>query len=63
MRSLAPQPLKGNMKDYETIKGLFVGLKGWHLLCRITKIDYQEFTKKNTTKLVKLLSIELIDRS
>lgn len=53
----APKPLNGNVKDFETIKGLFVGLKNWHLLCRITKLDYQEFTKKNSDKLVKILNI------
>ena len=53
----------GSTKDYETIKGLFVGLKNWHLLCRIIKLDYQEFTKKNSDKLVKLLNIELMDHS
>ena len=41
----------GNVKDYETIKGLFIGLKNWHLLCRVTKVDYQEFRKKNNDKL------------
>lgn len=53
----AAKPLNGSVKDFETIKGLFVGLKGWHLLCRITKLDYQEFTKKNSDKLVKVLNI------
>ena len=53
----AAKPLNGNVKDFETIKGLFVGLKNWHLLCRITKLDYQEFTKKNSDKLVKILNI------
>ena len=57
MRIPVAQPLKGNVKDYQTIKGLFVGLKGWHLLCRITKLDYQQFNKKNSDKLVKLLNI------
>lgn len=37
----APKPLNGNVKDYETIKGLFIGLRGWHLLCRVTKLDFQ----------------------
>jgi hypothetical protein len=59
----AVKPLTGSVKDYETIKDLFVGLRGWHLLCRITKLDYQEFQKKNSDKLVKLLNIDLIDRS
>lgn len=58
-----PKPLNGNVKDYETIKGLFIGLKNWHLLCRIIKLDYQEFQKKNSDKLVRILSLELMDRS
>lgn len=37
----AVKPLTGSVKDYETIKDLFVGFRGWHLLCRITKLDYQ----------------------
>ena len=40
MRMPEARPLGGNVKDYETIKGLFVGLRGWHLLCRVSKIDY-----------------------
>lgn len=63
MPTAAPRPLSGNVKDYETIKGLFIGLKNWHLLCRLIKVDYQEFTKKNSDKLVKILNIELMDRS
>lgn len=63
MRVPDARPLNGSVKDYETIKGLFVGLKGWHLLCRISKMDYQEFKKKNTDKTVRMLTIELIDRS
>lgn len=58
-----PKPLNGSVKDYESIKGLFVGLKNWHLLCRVTKVDYQEFKKKNEDKIVRMLTIELIDRS
>ena len=61
--SAGPSPGDGNLKDYESIKGLFIGLKNWHLLCRVTKVDYQEFQKKNSDKLVKLLNIELMDRS
>lgn len=43
MRMPETRPLSsgGNVKDYETIKGLFIGLKNWHLLCRVTKLDYQ----------------------
>jgi len=63
MRQPSIKPLAGSVKDYETVKDLFVGLRGWHLLCRITKVDYQEFQKKNSDKLVKLLNIDLIDRS
>lgn len=64
MRQPTPaKPLNGSVKDYETIKGLFLGLKNWHLLCRITKLDYQEFLKKNSDKMVKVLNIELMDRS
>lgn len=63
MRVPEARPLNGSVKDYETIKGLFVGLKNWHLLCRISRIDYQEFQKKNSDKLVRMLTIDLIDRS
>jgi hypothetical protein len=63
MRMPEPKPLNGNVKDYETIKGLFVGLKNWHLLCRVSKVDYQEFKKKNEDKICRMLTIELIDRS
>ena len=56
-------PLTGAIKDYETIKGLFIGLKNWHLLCRIMKIDYQEFKKKGTDKDIQILTIDLMDRS
>jgi hypothetical protein len=41
MRQPSAKPLGGSVKDYETIKDLFVGLRGWRLLCRITKLDYQ----------------------
>lgn len=41
-----PKPLGNKASDYETIKGLWVGLKNWHLLCRLVKIDFQEFKKK-----------------
>ena len=61
--SAGPSGGEGNVKDYETIKGLFIGLKNWHLLCRVTRVDYQEFPKKNSDKIVKLLNIELMDRS
>jgi hypothetical protein len=57
------KPLSGSVKDYETIKDLFVGLRNWHLLCRIIKLDYQEFQKKNSDKMVRVLNIDLIDRS
>ena len=40
MRIPQAKPLNGSVKDYESIKGLFLGLKNWHLLCRISKIDY-----------------------
>ncbi len=63
MRMPEPKALSGNVKDYETIKGLFIGLKGWHLLCRIIKLDYQEFKKKDSDKIVRVLNIELMDRS
>lgn len=56
-------PLTGTVKDFETIKGLFVGLKNWHLLCRIMKLEYQEFKKKGTETNMQVLSIELMDRS
>ena len=57
MRIPDAKPLNGSVKDYQSIKGLFVGLKGWHLLCRITKIDYAEFKKKNSDKMVRMLTI------
>lgn len=57
MRIPDAKPLNGSVKDYETIKGLFIGLKNWHLLCRVTKLDYQEFQKKNSDKLVRVLNI------
>ena len=63
MRIPDAKPLNGSVKDYETIKGLFVGLKNWHLLCRVCSIDYKEFKKKNSDKMVQMLTIELIDRS
>jgi len=63
MRVPEARPLNGSVKDYESIKGLFVGLKNWHLLCRISKLDYSEFQKKNSDKTVRMLTIELIDRS
>ena len=63
MRVPDTKPLSGSIKDYETIKGLFIGLKNWHLLCRITKLDYQEFQKKNSDKLVRVLNVQLMDRS
>lgn len=34
------RPLNGSVKDYESIKDLFIGLRGWHLLCRITRLEY-----------------------
>lgn len=40
-----------------------MGLKNWHLLCRVSKVDYQEFKKKNEDKMVRLLTVELMDRS
>lgn len=63
MRVPDARPLNGSVRDYETIAGLFVGLKNWHLLCRICKMDYQEFKKKNENRMVRILTIELIDRS
>jgi hypothetical protein len=57
MRVPAARPLNGSVQDYETIKGLFVGLRNWHLLCRITKLNYEEFQKKNSDKLVRVLNI------
>jgi hypothetical protein len=63
MRVPDAKPLNGSVKDYETIKGLFVGLKNWHLLCRISKLDFNEFQKKNSDKMVRVLNIELMDRS
>jgi hypothetical protein len=63
MRMPEAKALSGNVKDYETIKGLFIGLKGWHLLCRITKLDYSEHKKKDSDKIVRVLNIELMDRS
>lgn len=63
MRIPDAKPLNGSIKDYESIKGLFIGIKNWHLLCRIAKMDYSEFKKKNSDKMVRLLTIELIDRS
>ena len=63
MRIPDAEPLNGGVKDFESIKGLFIGLKNWHLLCRIAKMDYSEFNKKNIDKMVRMLTIELIDRS
>jgi hypothetical protein len=50
-------PLSGELKDYETIKTLYVGMDRWTIVCRIVKMDYKEFISKKTGKETKVLSV------
>ncbi len=56
------QPLGGNLKGYETIKDLWIGMDRWTIVCRIVKLDYNEFISKKTGKDTKVLNVELMDR-
>ena len=56
------QPLNGNLKGYETIKDLWIGMDRWTIVCRIVKMDYNEFISKKSGKDTKVLNIELMDR-
>ncbi len=51
------QPLNGNLKSYETIKDLWIGMDRWTIVCRIVKMEYSEFVSKKTAKDTKVLNI------
>ena len=51
------QPLNGNLKNYETIKDLWIGMDRWTIVCRIVKMEYSEFVSKKTAKDTKVLNI------
>lgn len=44
------KPLNGNLKDYEIIKNLYIGMPRWTIVCRIVSLEYKEFISKNTGK-------------
>lgn len=44
------KPLNGNLKDFEVIKNLYIGMTRWTIVCRIVSLEYKEFISKNTGK-------------
>ena len=49
----------GKVSEYETINDLHVGLQRWTILCRLVR----KILKETPKKAMKVLEIELIDKS
>ena len=50
------------LKNYEKISDLYVDFQNWHILVRVMNLAYKEFKSKQG-KLIKLLTLELVDRT